>query len=534
MQHIPTNQNQTQSAKEILVEGLYKGLLNRLNLHEHTFSSHIEFMKRNVFIRDMHSKIVPLVPRSLQEIHYKNKLKAKEEGKHPHFLLLKYRRGGFTTFEQAQSYTDICTRTNVDCVTLAQDKDSTQNIFRMVKLMHQLNPSAPPIGYDSKVEISYPSLNNSFHISTARAKAFGRGSTLHRVHGSEVAHWDMSHYDIDDLTAGLTEAARFGEVVYETTAKGAQGWFYQKFKEAMEDNTSSWTPLFYPWFIDPMNSQIISPEYADEILETLDDDEVDLVDRNNLNIEQLAWRRQTKKKLKRLFPQEYPSNWNEAFLIRGSSFFDNETLSTISSQVSPPLQENGSLTIWSSPEKGKRYICGADCSEGLDRGDYSTACILCYETGEQVARLMGKWRPEVFARKAIDLCQRYNNAVFACEINNHGHSVMNTVVNSLKYRYIYYRMDTFKRSSSGSRLREKRPGWHTNAQTRPLLLDDLNEAIEEGYMIINDTIFIEQCKTFIDRGGRYEASEGEHDDLVMGWGIAWQARKVPRKGTVII
>ena len=41
-------------------------------------------------------------------------------------------------------------------------------------------------------------------------------------------------------------------------------------------------------------------------------------------------------------------------------------------------------------------------------------------------------------------------------------------------------------------------------------------------------------KVFVDRGTRYEADKGEHDDLVMAWGIAWQARKQPRKGTVLV
>jgi hypothetical protein len=395
-----------------------------------------------------------------------------------------------------------------------------------------MNVNAPPIGYDSKSEISYPSMNSAFYIHTARGKSMGRGQTLYRVHGSEVAFWDMNSDDIDNLTVGVTEAARYGEIVYETTANGADGWFYHKYKEAMEGK-NEWIPLFYPWYIDPMNYEEPSIAEHEMIIDTLDDEESELVDRHNLNIGQLYWRRNEKRRLKKLFAQEYPSNWTEAFLVRGSTFFNHDTVDKIARTCDDPIRDNDQITVWKDPEPGVRYVCGADCSEGLDAGDFSVCGILNLTTGEQVARLMGRWRPEVFARKSIELCKKYNNAVFACEINNHGHSVMNTVMNTLHYKYIYYRMNDLKRSK-GRKVKEKKPGWQTNAQTRPILLDDLNEALEEQYMIVNDQQFLMQCKTFVDRGGKYEASAGEHDDLVIAWGIAWQARKVPKKGTIII
>jgi hypothetical protein len=65
-------------------------------------------------------------------------------------------------------------------------------------------------------------------------------------------------------------------------------------------------------------------------------------------------------------------------------------------------------------------------------------------------------------------------------------------------------------------------------------LDELNEALEQGHMGVNDRSFLVDCKTFIDTGTRAEASEGEHDDTIFAWGIAWQARKTLERNFNIV
>lgn len=238
------------------------------------------------------------------------------------------------------------------------------------------------------------------------------------------------------------------------------------------------------------------------------------------------------RELKKKFAQEYPASWEEAFLVSGTTFFETDTIHRLLSSCKEAIRENENLTVWHEPREGLDYIIGMDASGGGEGGDFSVACVLCRETGEQVARLQGKWRPEVFARKAAELGKKYNKALLAPEENNHGHSVINTLINTLGYKRIYYHLDNTKRDA----VRDKKPGWQTNAKTRPVLLDELSEAMEEGFMRVNDRLFLAQCKIFVDNGsGKYEAAKGagKHDDLVIGWGIAWQARKQKKKGAII-
>jgi len=53
----------------------------------------------------------------------------------------------------------------------------------------------------------------------------------------------------------------------------------------------------------------------------------------------------------------------------------------------------------------------------------------------------------------------------------------------------------------------------------------LEEAVKKKWMQVNDSYLVSEARTFIDRGGKYEAEEGEHDDSIFAWGIAWQVRK---------
>ncbi len=490
------------------------------------------FLSNRIRIKNLHSNIVNLKAKKVQLLHQQRKEEALAAGKKARYLLLKSIRMGMTTWEQALSYRVVTTMPNTTCVTLADTIPNTKSIFRMVNLMAKLDPQLKHKIMDSKVAIEIPAINTYFHIGTAGSRSFARGDNIYRAHGSEVSRWAGDYDTIDNLMAGVTEAARHGEVVLETTADGAQGWFYEKYKEAMEGG-NQWLPLFYPWWLDPENIIIPTQLQEEEWLDTVTQEEREIMNEYDLSMPQMIWRADKSNELKKLFLQEYPETWVQAFLVRGQSFFDPEMIDGLMKNLNKPLTSSENLLIWERPKPNVEYCAGADTSEGNANSDMSVCGIIEKESGKQVAVLRGRWRPEVFARKCITLCKDYNNAVFACEINNHGHSVMNTVVNTLRYKSLFYRKKPLDKDKYSQQKTEHRPGWHTNASTRPLLLDDLNEALEQGYMQVNDALFLAECKTFVDNGGRYEADKGQHDDSIIAWGIAWQCRKQKKKSYII-
>lgn len=66
-------------------------------------------------------------------------------------------------------------------------------------------------------------------------------------------------------------------------------------------------------------------------------------------------------------------------------------------------------------------------------------------------------------------------------------------------------------------------GWDTNAQTRPQMLGDLKQAVDNKLIRLYDETTINELGKFIvNKKGRAEAAANCHDDAVMSLAIAWQ------------
>jgi hypothetical protein len=244
----------------------------------------------------------------------------------------------------------------------------------------------------------------------------------------------------------------------------------------------------------------------------------------SLSLGQIKWLRERKRELGAKFFQEFPANDTEAFLSSGRPVFDMEKLKKILVQLEgkKPMEvrDSGQLKIWKRPIKQKEYVGGADCAEGLLDGDYDCCVILDKETWEEVAELHGRWPAHVFARKCHKLCKEYNEAVLAVERNNHGHSVLNTLWNQMHYPHLYH----YRSYDQSGRRRIL--GWDTNSRSKPLMIDELEAAIREGLMIINDEEFVRECLTYVfDDRGNTCAQTGCHDDRVVARAIALQVAK---------
>lgn len=484
----------------------------------------IDYTEKLLWIRSLQGNVIPLYLNSVQRYAERQKQSAIKQGRPPHFLILKHRRGGITTWEQAKSFHLCASNFGQYCLTLAHDSESTQKIFDIAQLYYDTIPAEykPSRQSQNKRELSFDKLGSKFYIGTAGSVAFGRGQTLQRLHGSEVAFWP--HEKGDDgkdrptnLIAGLLEACS-GEVVFESTPNGRQGFFYHEWQRA-KNNNSVFTPIFIPWWIDSRNKVKLN---AGETL-VYSDEESELVSKYTLSPEQIKFRRLKQNTLKGLFLQEYPENDVSCFITSSYSFFNIQTILKLVDRCKEPIvtKDDGSIRIWENPIANKQYIAGGDVGEGLPTGDYSGIGIIEKESGRQVADLHGRWRPEIFAKKAADLCLYYNKALLAIESNNHGHSALNTLLNTLYYPNLYYHENY---DQTGSR----KLGWQTTGKTRDNMLDNLNAGIEDHSIGINDKEFLDECLNFVDNGsGKYEASAGNHDDRVVKWAIAWYIRNNP-------
>src|SRR3546814_10088001 len=65
-------------------------------------------------------------------------------------------------------------------------------------------------------------------------------------------------------------------------------------------------------------------------------------------------------------------------------------------------------------------------------------------------------------------------------------------------------------------------GFYTDVKTRPLIIDELRQAVREEVILLNDATTIDEMITFVadPKSGKIEAEVGCHDDCVMALAIA--------------
>jgi len=182
--------------------------------------------------------------------------------------------------------------------------------------------------------------------------------------------------------------------------------------------------------------------------------------------------------------------------------------------------KNGRLIIFKKkkPIGEGSYVIAGDPSEGLETGDDSAAQIIDHATKEQVAVWCGKVPPEEFGLILIQLGLYYNYALLMPERNGHGFGVVSVILKN-KYKRLYCSDDPDLRIDKKSE--QTKYGWHTNANTKPLMVQTLGTFLSEGHLRINDPDTWDQLLTYVYHpNGKTGALKGCKDDKAIAMMIA--------------
>lgn len=510
-------------------------------------------------IRTKEMEIVPFVINEPQEKLYNTVQAIKREGKPVRIIILKARQMGFSTMTEGMIFKECATRFNRSAMIIAHKDEATSNLFNMSKLYYEQLPEQvkPMMKASNAKELIFenptknqvmkkknPGLKSKIKCTTAGGKGVGRSDTLTYVHASELAFWPG---DIKEILSGLLQAVPDtpeSMVIIESTANG-----FNEFKKLWDDavtGQSDFVPLFFAWF--EMQSYR-KPYHGEELTE----EEKELQERFSLDHEQIMWRRWCIKNNCQndvnIFKQEYPSFPEEAFLATGENVFNTEEVSkrlfyliannpiikrgafvydktVTDTQAGPRIVlknqrwedgEKGEICIFKEPVEGVPYVIGGDTAgEGSDK---FTLQVLDNRTGEQVARLLKPYDEDAYAEQAYCLGMYYNQALISLEVNFSTHPIR--VLEWLRYPNLYER-EIFDTYTGAMR---KSFGFHTNGASRPLVIAGLVTYFRDCLHLVNDVDTLREALTFIRNDkGRAEAEQGEHDDLLMGLGIALQSR----------
>jgi hypothetical protein len=239
----------------------------------------------------------------------------------------------------------------------------------------------------------------------------------------------------------------------------------------------------------------------------------------------------------RSFYQEYPRDPEESFVQSGRPVFPKEHLDRQRALCVEPLPRAAwpsgldgwrteELRVFAPPQPGHRYAAGADVAEGLEHGDYSSLVLLDADADEGrptvALTLHGHWPPDEFARRVKEVADLYPG-LYGIERNNHGLAVL-IAARRLGMRGVYTERPLLNRL--GQEVQPGRPGWLTTSVTKPLLIDDLEEALRTDSVELRDALAIPELVFYQTRAdGGTGAPSGRWDDRVMALGIAVQMLK---------
>jgi len=271
------------------------------------------WIEQNLWIRTKERRVIPFELNWAQRDYC--------EYRTPWDIILKPRQLGFTTLISGLFFADTVLRPNTTSVLVAHDHDSSELIFRIVRLFWERLPmrEKAEVGlrkYDRKGELHWPRIGSTYYVGTAGSTRFGHGLTINNLHCSEVSRW--THPE-DSLTGLLEAVPASGRVVLESTANGMGNYFHQLWTTA-KGSSGRFATHFYLWWEDP------SYRISGARLTDLTPEETALKQRQSLHDDQIRWRRQKQGDLRDRFQEQYPEDDVTCFLASGRCCFDTAAL----------------------------------------------------------------------------------------------------------------------------------------------------------------------------------------------------------------
>ncbi len=552
-------------------------------------------------IRDKQSRMVSLRLNTAQTI-VQNILteQLKTTGK-IRAVILKARQEGVSTLTAARFFRAIHLWPGIVAMVVADSLERAGVLFDIYARYHENLPAElqPVLRATERRRYLRFSHDSSLSVRPSTDTEAGRAMTIHRLHASELAYWGTGARDtwVSLLQAVPHDA---GEVIVESTAKGAGGLFHELW-ELAEIGDSGWVPIFLPWWIHEEYEEDPTEDVARRILEDPDDFERQAMgdgipykgEQHVLDLRKLAWRREVivekfggnpeslGKDAVRQFQQEYPATAEEAFLVSGACFFDEDTLRIMTRETTEPIARGrlivdnnevlgrfirvdpnmrGFVKIWEKPDKERHYVVGGDTAEGklvasqrlLDSADaehggrdYSVAVVLRLgykdKAGDHPPRVVAELHGgvvEVFAEQLRLLGEYYScggettdtrrKALVGVE---RSHSSGQTVLRLLHEHYKYVPLYWAREMNRLTRRSGRRVGWITDSTSRMPMLDDLAAAVRQARLEVPSRDIVREMVTFVVwENGKPMAEEGCHDDRVIALAIALQMAREHRHG----
>ena len=312
--------------------------------------------------------------------------------------------------------------------------------------------------------------NNSRIIAAATSGSSIRGLSVNLLYLDEFAFVERAS-EFYTSTYPVVSAGVGTKIIVTSTANGIGNTFY-KIWEGATQGTNEFKPFRVDWWDVPGRDE--------------------------------EWKEQTIANTSQLqFDQEF----GNTFFGTGDTLINAETLMGLRVSQPKKILENGDLLIYRMPEKKHEYIMTVDVSKGRGQ-DYSTFNLIDISVRPftQVAVYRNNTiSPLLFPNIIYKYANSYNKAYVVVESNDQGTVVCNGLYQDLEYENMHLE----------SAVRADAVGIEVTRKVKRLGCSAIKDLLENKKLNIVDEYTILEISTFVSKGVSYEASIGNHDDLMM-------------------
>ena len=204
---------------------------------------------------------------------------------------------------------------------------------------------------------------------------------------------------------------------------------------------------------------------------------------------------------------QFDQEFGNTFFGTGDTLINAETLMKLKSKNPVEALEGGNLLIYEKTQKDHAYIMTVDVSKGRGQ-DYSTFTII--DISASPFRQVAVYRnnvisPILYPNIIYKYAKVYNDAYVVIEANDQGGIVCNGLYHDFEYENMYLE----------SAVKADKIGIEITRKSKRIGCSSFKDLLENDKLEIVDQDTIMEISTFEARGQSYEATQGNHDDLVM-------------------
>ncbi len=451
-------------------------------------------------------------------------------------VICKSRQLGFSTLMCMVQLDKVLFSRNSNCLMISYNKESAEDLFQRIYFAWNNMPeelkSLWTVDTKRKNQLTFGFGDGS--VSTLAVRQSGRSGNYDEIHVSELAKLSRLYPNrANEIVQGTFNASGINtNITVESTPEGV-GVFQDMFWNGWNKKPSAMTfkSYFYNWQWERDEIREIGRmdiDVGDEVREyqkkhnerAEKDKSFKKITEREIKYLQVKFS-QNNENWKRM-RQEFPTTVEEAFMEAGNLLFYSEDVARQNVFVKRPT-ERGLWKIYEEEDIKSSYTLSCDVAEGVGQ-DASTVVIIKWssEKPKVVATFADNHiSPDMFAFEIKKYATRYNNALVAVERNNHG---LATIV---KLKDIYGNIYKEEHIGKTKRGLTGKYGWHTNLATKPKMLYDLSEALEDDLIEIPSMDILNELRTYNKEDlttTKFNDEQTRHWDLLIALAIGWQMR----------